>query len=609
MEFKYNDNEYTVQVEDLINPVKYSLNVLSRIFTYCDECCICYVDFKDPELGPTYYLDCSCVIGYHHKCIQTALEYRNRCPQCRKPNPKIVFFKGNIQDIKVYEDFYDKVITFLVSSSDRLQFIHNWCTPMKNKANMLNRSCLVNPFNYLDYTVYTPNYEECLLFTDLVINPIDQTSFQPNEQTIRPEKKFWEEWSSVTQGIFAHESWTWDNVVVAGGMPSKVLCAATKYYPETSDFDLFVYGTDRRQREDSLRRIIKFFSEYYKAWFVIKNAIIEILIKDFPRSFQLICGNYSTVDEILLGFDLSHIQVVVVDSNKVLCTPEFIMTMKYQITKIDDSKFRVKRVLKLVGTGLSLASKNDVGDLPLITRDKQHHKYSPSWETPAELCRAYEVDQNHVTQDPNKCIHLAQTDQSIRTNSNYEDQTFVLDLRRFTNFEGLHIKQTGKNGFYLFKLSYPQIPQLFLEVNNVKLKKIIDTTSNHSQGVSVDCVILSQESNDLLKEFVNKIINLMKQYANHKPWIKMTRVFPTINNIKINSRTRIFENNVRVDRDNFVENIKGHVVDAIIVLNGIRCGFQAKNGMLDLHFHEIRYFTQNAFQPKQSTSGNNCTTF
>ena len=602
MNFEYKDTTYQLNVEDLTDPQKYISHVLCRVFIYHDECGICYEDFAQPEKGNVVYLNCNCKLGYHRSCITSALGVNNSCPQCRRPNPVIVNHKGNIQDLGAYENFYDQAVTSL-ESVDRLQFLNNWFEPVKDKSNSLRRSCLVNPFEYNAFTTFDTKWDACKLYREpesMHVNPIDQTSFKPGEQTVKDKADFQEEWMKVSQGIFL-SGWSWDNVVISGGMPSKMLSRATKYYPETSDIDIYVYGKEQRDREDAIRRIIKFFADH-KAWFVVKAAVIDIFIPGFARNFQLICGNYNTIDDILFSFDLTHIQVAMamVDNDiKVWCTPEYLAAMKYQITQVDESKFKMRRVLKLVGTGMCLGSKRDIGDVAMFIKDRQTGHYIPGKdEDPSEVmsqfCQVYGVSEEQVTRDPAKAIHMVKTDVDIRSGAGYMDNAFLLEPRRFTNFGGLNVRQTGRNGYYTFKIMYPNLPYIILEVRQVRLKNVTATDETGRQ-ISIECQLLNEEDRDILREFTDKIIKVTMDYVKDKPWIRMNHIFRSINNFKFNIHrrgTRVIENGKPIDKEYFVKNFQGRTVDATVVLNGIRCGYQATNGTVDYHFQEIRYNTE-----------------
>ena len=600
MEFEYQDTKHQIKVEDLIDGDKFVGNVLSKVFMHSDECGICYEEFDANNLGGAVYLNCNCKLGYHNQCINAALESNKSCPQCRRPNPVVIPFKGNVQDLGVYEEFYDKANAYLEPTT-RLRFIHNWFAPVKNKASSLRRSCLVNPFEYMDYTKHDTEFKDSGLYRDLNnlhINPVDQTSFQVGQQTMRSQEEFVEEFNKVTQGFFTQNGWSWENLAICGGMVGKLMSGGTKYYPESSDFDIYVYGKDSRDREDTIRRVVKFFGNH-KAWFLCRNSVIDIFIPGFPRNFQIIAGNFGTVDDILYSFDLSHIQAAIVGPAQVLVTPEFLAAQKYQITQIDESKFKMKRILKIIGTGMSLASKRDIGDIAMFIKDRRNGHYVPGPEEDAEhviaeFSAVYGISIDQITRDPAKCIHLIKTDTNMHNAANYADNMFLLDPKRFASFDKLKVRQTGRDGFYLFRFEYPNLPRFIMEVHQVKLNDITGTDSS-GRRLSVDTLVTNEEDKDIIGGFVQKLKEFMLEYVKDKPWIKLNSFLKTrniyFNNYPKNG-TRVYQNNKLVDNQYFInKGLKGQMVDAVIVLNGIRCGYQATNGTVELSFQEIRYKT------------------
>ena len=599
MEFQYKDNKYQISFDDLIDENKYVGNVLSKIFMHSDECGICYEEFDANNLGGAVYLNCNCKLGYHNQCINAALEANKTCPQCRRPNPVVIPFKGNIQDLGDYEEFYDQV-SGQIDSEKRLRFMHNWFAPVKTKVSSLRRSCLVNPFEYLDYTKYNTEFKESGLYRDLdslVINQVDQPIFEVGQQTMRNREEFMEEFNSVTQGFFDSSEWSWENLTICGGMIGKMLSKGTKYYPETSDFDIYVYGKEARDREDTVRRVVKFFGNR-GAWFICKNCVIDIFIPGFPRNFQVISGNFCSVDDILYSFDLSHIQAAVVGSNgQVLVVPEFLASQRFQLTQIDESKFKMKRILKLIGTGMSLASKRNIGDIAMFIKNRRGGHYIPEAnEDPesilSEFSAVYGVSIDQITRDPAKCIHLIKTDSDIHNATGYADNMFLLDPSRFASFDKLIVKQTGRDGFYLFRFEYPNLPRFIMELRQVKLCNITGTDPS-GRKLSIDTEVMNQEDKDLVGGFITKLKDFMLEYVKDKPWIKLNNFLKT-RNIYFNNYpkggTRVYQNNKLVDNQYFVnKGLKGQIVDAIIVVNGIRCGYQATTGNVELSFQEIRY--------------------
>jgi hypothetical protein len=592
MEFQYNNQTYKLNTEDLIVPQKYIQNVLSKIFIYHSECGICYDNFEDAQRGAAVYLSCACRLGYHRECIQQALSNNNSCPQCRRPTPSIVNFKGNIQELTAYEEFYEKAISVL-QDTDKLYFFRNWFEPVRTKGDSLRYSPLVNPFAYREYAVYDPEYQKCGLFRDIescCVSPIDKTTFSANAITLKDEDTFKKEFFKVSKGIFHVEKWSWDNVVVAGGMPNKIISSATKYYPERSDIDLFVYGKDGRLREDAVRRIIKFFT-FYNAWFVVRNAVVDIYVPGYPHKFQLICGNYTTVEDILYSFDLSHIQIAI-RGDKILCTPEFIAAMKHQITQIDETKFKMKRLVKLVGTGMSLLSKRNIGDVITFIKDPDVAHYLPAAdEKPEEihqqLCQTYNVIPENVTNDASKCIHLLSTNQDIR--AGYHGDNFLVEPKRFTNFDNFNINPTGSRGYHLFKFIYTGLPSFVMEFQQLKLQNIVETDET-GKLLSIPCQFLNEEDYKIFHEFTEKIVKKFLDYIKDKPWYKVKTVYRNTT-FKLNTKkngTRTYESGQFVNAEYFAKSCRNKIVNATIVFNGIRCGYQADSAFVDYHFQEIK---------------------
>lgn len=604
MEFENNDVKYVITTKDLINNDDYTKNILSKVFLYNDECGICYEGFDANELGFAVYLNCACKLGYHTQCITQAFDHNKSCPQCRKSNPVIVPFKGNIQDLGEYENFYDKANEHLNLTTDKLRFIHNWFAPVKDKAGSLRKSCLVNPFDYLSYTTHEKEFKESGLYRDLDdlhINPVDATSFEVGQQTMRNQEEFMEEFNKITNGFFQKDnSWSWDNIAICGGMVGKLLSHGTKYYPESSDFDMYVYGKDARDREDVVRRIVKFFGTY-NAWFICKHAVIDVFIPGFPRNFQIIAGNFCNIDDILYSFDLSHIQAAISNLSAIYVTPEFLASQKYQITQIDESKFTMKRLLKIVGTGMMLASKRNVGDVAMFIKQRREGHYAPTKEEDPEkvitnFCDVYGISMDQITRDPAKCIHLIKIDQNIKNGTVYSDNVFLMDPQRFGGFDKLIIKQTAFNKAYLFRFEYPCLPRFIMEVRRMKLHDVTGYADTSGKQLKLDTTIMDVEDKNNIDGFCKKLKEHMLEYVKDQPWIKL-KTFINKSTFQFNnykSGTKVYQNNKLIDNQYFVNRgMKGQIVDAVIVLNGISCGYEATMGTLEFAFQEIRYSLAN----------------
>lgn len=189
----------------------------------------------------------------------------------------------------------------------------------------------------------------------------------------------------------------WDNMVISGGSLSKLymqLDKDPKYskgpFYLSSDIDIYLYGTTGL-RKNKLKYLIDYFKYYFgedNCILLNRKNVIEILVKDFNRKLQIICGGFSTKYEVIYSFDMSHCRVLF-DGNKFYCDNSFKKTMENNIVTCSMIPLEL-RVFKALHQGLKFKDnqkiitnninyENDVKDYKdkyekLITEIKQKKK-------------------------------------------------------------------------------------------------------------------------------------------------------------------------------------------------------------------------------------------
>lgn len=159
----------------------------------------------------------------------------------------------------------------------------------------------------------------------------------------------------------------WDNIVISGGSLSKLYMGLDKdpkyskgpFYL-SSDIDIYLYGTTGI-RKNKLKYLIDYFKYYFgedNCILLNRKNVIEILVKDFDRKLQIICGGFSTKYEVIYSFDMSHCRVLF-DGNKFYCDNSFKKTMKNKIVTCSMVPLEL-RVFKALHQGLKFKENQKV---------------------------------------------------------------------------------------------------------------------------------------------------------------------------------------------------------------------------------------------------------
>jgi len=147
---------------------------------------------------------------------------------------------------------------------------------------------------------------------------IDATSYAqiigrkiPALQSITNAATFAERFHEFTFGLFqkslnpnAPKRFPWHGVVCAGGAIASLL-ESSSAPSASSDIDIFIlksHDTDRR-----LHRIVEWFASP-DTYFAVRGSVVSIYICGVPRVFQIVCGDFRSMYEVLARFDFSHVQ-------------------------------------------------------------------------------------------------------------------------------------------------------------------------------------------------------------------------------------------------------------------------------------------------------------
>lgn len=82
-----------------------------------------------------------------------------------------------------------------------------------------------------------------------------------------------------------------------------------QYISESTDLDLFVYNKSVDEMTQHIVQLIEELSKKYSVGILVHGPIIEIILKDIPRSLQFVFTKISNPSDIVLEFDSSHVMM------------------------------------------------------------------------------------------------------------------------------------------------------------------------------------------------------------------------------------------------------------------------------------------------------------
>lgn len=147
---------------------------------------------------------------------------------------------------------------------------------------------------------------------------------------------------------------------VAGGGVMKCLSPRhdIKGMPR-SDVDIFVYGGDRERSRKVISDLVAKFAKLGDVYFGIRGSLIDVYIKDYPRTFQIISINCRNYEEVITRFDLTYIQMCVVGINGEFRFKATLPAVYSHITGTSSpanvSRLRAERVVKSCMLGFKVA--------------------------------------------------------------------------------------------------------------------------------------------------------------------------------------------------------------------------------------------------------------
>lgn len=183
------------------------------------------------------------------------------------------------------------------------------------------------------------------------IMPLDEAGRKPNgtPAIVQSLKEFQTNFNIFSESSLADLDWS--NVIVAGSaattplLPVPTEHAATKralrtYYHETiapaSDVDLFLYGMTEEQAIEKVKHIERSIRDSIlteTTTIRTKNAIT--IVSQYPtRHIQIVLRLYSSISEILLGFDVDC-SCVAYDGEQVYASPRALAAYMTQTNTID----------------------------------------------------------------------------------------------------------------------------------------------------------------------------------------------------------------------------------------------------------------------------------
>jgi len=287
-----------------------------------------------------------------------------------------------------------------------------------------------------------------------------------------------------------------------------------------------------------------------RVYFASKGYVIDIYITGIERTIQIIMANNCNIDDILYNFDLDYVKVAY-QNGRVLATPQFIASFTYQTSQINNSLFRMRRVIKMKGTGISLlTTMPNLVNVVKYVKERRKMFYTPHESDIFEqitknIAEASMIVPTAITQDPNKCISLLNSDtqpkrMSTKYGGNINDETFVLDPSKFDDFKTISFAMKYKFGNQIYYFKYPGLNQILLELGSGNLHT---KTMQYNGDISVGFHYNDQEIRNITNGFLQNLSDESKKFK-----FQITTIIINSSIINITQQTKIIQNGKRLNQ-------------------------------------------------------------
>lgn len=179
---------------------------------------------------------------------------------------------------------------------------------------------------------------------------------------------FKKQFDVFTNGMLSSPTLDWNNMVVAGGsvlaslrgLESPLNKKLMKSLYSSADVDIFLYGLTVSQAEAKIKHIFSEIKKVNKDVHYVRTPNTLTLFAGSPSlPVQIVMSLYTSVEEILLNFDLDCISVAYT-GNQVLALPKFLRSVHQMSNCIDSSinlqgKLQWKRLTKYASRGFPSA--------------------------------------------------------------------------------------------------------------------------------------------------------------------------------------------------------------------------------------------------------------
>jgi hypothetical protein len=221
------------------------------------------------------------------------------------------------------------------------------------------------------------------------------------------DNQFKDKTKMLNSDVSLLDNFDWSNVIIAGGFILSCLEKLElqgKY--KKSDIDFWVYGSDRSDLEEKMKKVILFFSsklpgvefDIYMDTFVVtmKSSL-------FARPIQVIGIVAQSKMEVLESFDFTHCQVGY-DGSDLFYTDGFLKSMITRQTKTNKKMIKAIRMSKALERGF------------MIDRSDDFH-------IPLKIC-AFRIHKYHVSDVPSQRLYS-----DSNSKNNYFDESGIDKIR------------------------------------------------------------------------------------------------------------------------------------------------------------------------------------
>lgn len=187
--------------------------------------------------------------------------------------------------------------------------------------------------------------EENIVKTKLMV----KKTIEPNNYIEYHDANFKNNLGKYTFGLNNVIPWENGGFVFSGGLLSDIV--KNNFNAELMDIDLFLYGSTESKINTLNKLLDNLDLNQYNYIFGCNGSVIYIMVQGISRLIQLIMTKKTKPEEIIDGFDFTHLQIYY-DGNKIFGTEKAIEQIKTNMTEFTETHEVQQRLIKYFEKGI-----------------------------------------------------------------------------------------------------------------------------------------------------------------------------------------------------------------------------------------------------------------